>query len=77
MMIDGYAAEQIENDLLNKTYKVGTYRADSTHPVAPYLEVNESGICKVFGENSNGSVKDCQIIIPKDIFIEAFNRWCK
>lgn len=77
MMIDGYVSEQIKNNLLDTTYKVGTYKADSTHLIAPYLEVNESGICKVFGENSNGSVKDVQVIIPKEIFIEAFNRWCR
>lgn len=53
------------------------YGADSTYSIAPYLEVNETGICKVIGENIDGSVKDVQVIIPKDIFIEAFNKWCK
>ena len=50
---------------------------EQLYPVAPYLEVTDSGIMEVHQESKDKKQKVGKIIIPKEIFKEAYEKYCK
>ena len=47
------------------------------HDVDPYLEVCDSGIMQVIQESEDKKHKIGKMIIPKEIFKEAYEKYCK
>ena len=45
--------------------------------VPSYLEVTDSGIMEISKESPDGILKIGKIIIPREIFKEAYEKYCK
>ena len=53
------------------------YEHNKMYDVDPYLEVSDSGIMEIIQESNDGKQKIGKIIIPREIFKEAYERYCK